>query len=314
MKVHKHFYHPDSERLYAVMKRANPTKASPQVLRDLRRINETCHLCQRLAHAPHRFHVALPDEDVIFNRTVCLDLMYLDNSAVLHVVDKDTKFSAASFLAKETAEETWKTFMSIWVCVYIGFPDIMATDQGPQFKSSLWENLVNMAGIRQNFSGVQSHNALGVGERYHSFLRQIYRRVRHDHPNLDKTYTLSLSVKAMNDTAGYHGLVPTLLVFGVMPQIPITPVDLPNQMVRMRAMARTRKEMSCVIAKEKISKALRMNVPTAALNDIAIGSQVLVYREKPENRWVGPHRVIGIKGKCIFLDLDGNHHQVSIVG
>ena len=42
--------------------------------------------------------------------------------------------------------------------------------------------------------------------------------------------------------------------------------------------------MSCFIAKEKISEALRMNVPTAALNDIAIGSQVLVYREKPENR------------------------------
>ena len=98
-----------------------------------------------------------------------------------------------------------------------------------------------MTGIRQNLSGVQSRNALGFGERYHSFLRQIYRMVRHDHPNLDKSYTLSLSVMAMNDTAGYHGLVPTLLVFGVMPRIPITPVDLPNQMVGMRAMARARK-------------------------------------------------------------------------
>ena len=141
MKVHKHYHRPDSERLYAVKKRSDPEKTSPQVLNDLKRISSECDFRQRLSHAPHRFRLFLPDGKVVFNKPVCLDLMHLDNAAVLHVVDKDTKFSADSFLPKETSDDTWNTFMRIWVCLYIGFPDIMETDQGSQFMSNRWFNL-----------------------------------------------------------------------------------------------------------------------------------------------------------------------------
>ena len=122
MKVHRHFHHPDSERLYSVMSRAEPNKTSPEVLRTLTLIISTCDLCQRRSRATHRLRVSLPNADVVFNRTLCLDLMYLDSTPVLHVVDKDTKLSAAAFLGKETADATWNTFMNIWDCVYIGFP------------------------------------------------------------------------------------------------------------------------------------------------------------------------------------------------
>ena len=103
--------------------------------------------------------------------------------------------------------------MRIWACVNRGLPDVMATDQGPEFTFNRGETFANLVGIRYNLSGVHSHNALGVGGRYHSFLRSIYRRVRQGHPNLGKSFALSLSEKTMNDTAGYKGLVPTLLVF-----------------------------------------------------------------------------------------------------
>ena len=312
MKMHRHFHHPDSERLYSFMKSSDPGKTSPQVLTDLKRISAACDLCQRLSHAPHRFRVALPDGEVVFNKTVCLDLMYLDNAAVLHVVDKDTKFSAATFLSNETAKETWNTFMRIRVCTYIGFPDVMATDQGPQFKSDRWSNLLNLAGITHHPSGFQSHNAFGVGERYHSFLRGIYRKARQQHPQLENEHILALSVMAMNDTAGYHVLVPTLLVFGAMPRLLVTPMDLPAQVDRMKAMVLARKEMTRIIAKERIPRALRTNVPSAAHTDIPIGSRVLIFREKPENKWIGPYRVLDVKDKCLFIDLDGTDYQVSL--
>ena len=209
--------------------------------------------------------------------------MYLENALVLHVVDEDTTFSAAAFLGKETADATWNTFMNIWVCVYIGFPDAMATDQGPQFKSKRWKALLLLAGIKHFQSGVQSHNYLGVRERYHAFLRDIYREVRLQHPRIERSHCLSLSLKAMNDTAGYHGLVPTLLVFGAIPRILIIPVDLPAQINRMKAMKSAGREMASVMTKERISKAVRMKVPFAEDNDILIGSLVLLYREKPED-------------------------------
>ena len=196
--------------------------------------------------------------------------------------------------------------------LYIGFPEVMATDQGPQFKFDRWRNLLNLAGITHHPSGVQSHNALVVGERYHSFLRGIYRKARQQHPQPENKHILALSVKAMNDTAGYYGLVPTLLVFGAMPWIPVTPMDLPAQVHRMKAMVLGRKKMTRIITKERITMASRTNVPSAAHTDIPIGSRVLIFREKPENKWIGPYRVLDVKDKCLFIDLDGTDYQVSV--
>ena len=82
--------------------------------------------------------------------------MYLETTLVLQVVDKDTKFSAAGFLVKETADETWNIFMKIWVCVCIGFPDAMARGQGPQFKSQSWKTLSLSAGIMNFHPGAES--------------------------------------------------------------------------------------------------------------------------------------------------------------
>ena len=84
-------------------------------------------------------------------------------------------------------------------------------------------------------SGVESHNALGVGERYHSFLRQIYRKVSAQFPAISEEYALSLSVKSMNETAGQNGLCPVLLVFGVLPRMPLSRMYLPKQRDRMKA-------------------------------------------------------------------------------
>jgi hypothetical protein len=45
---------------------------------------------------------------------------------------------------------------------------------------------------------------------YHDPIRRIYHKVRHDFPNMSESLALSLANKAMNDTMGPEGLVPTL--------------------------------------------------------------------------------------------------------
>lgn len=75
MNFYRHFYHPDSDRFYYLMKRAVLDNTPPQVLSDLNRVNSTCSLCWRLANAPHRFRVSLPDNDLVFNHTLCMDLI-----------------------------------------------------------------------------------------------------------------------------------------------------------------------------------------------------------------------------------------------
>lgn len=52
----------------------------------------------------------------------------------------------------------------------------------------------------------------------------------------------------MNDTMGPEGLVPSLLVFVVLPSLPVINKPLPNQRDRMAAMALSKAEMATVTA------------------------------------------------------------------
>ncbi|OSX76963.1 hypothetical protein BU14_0166s0003 [Porphyra umbilicalis] len=98
MRIHRHFFHASPERLYAFMRRAKNEDAVPGTLQRLQDVAAACDVCQCLAKEPGRFRAALPEGDVIFNRVVLIDLMFLNGRAVQHIVYKDTLFSAATFL------------------------------------------------------------------------------------------------------------------------------------------------------------------------------------------------------------------------
>jgi hypothetical protein len=70
--------------------------------------------------------------------------------------------------------------------------------------------------IELRATGTESHNSLGQGETYLLILRLVYNKVSLTHPDLPSELRLALAVKAMNYTAGPHGLVPSLFLFGVI--------------------------------------------------------------------------------------------------
>lgn len=114
-KMHRHFYHPSTDKLYAVIKRAEPATTNTGMYDLLENVRDTCDKFQRNAAEPHRFRVSLPTEDCVFNRKFSMDIMFLDANALLNVVDRDTNFGAACFLSGESASHVWRTFQNIWV-------------------------------------------------------------------------------------------------------------------------------------------------------------------------------------------------------
>ncbi|KDN69178.1 hypothetical protein CSUB01_12252 [Colletotrichum sublineola] len=72
---------------------------------------------------------------------------------------------------------------------------------------------------------------IGKVERYHAPLRRAYKIFRDEGES--PTVALQLAVKAINDTAGPDGLVPTLLVFGAYPRIADS--SLPSLLITKRA-------------------------------------------------------------------------------
>ncbi len=47
----------------------------------------------------------------------------------------------------------------------------------------------------------------------------MFREIKLDYPPADRELVLQFSVKAMNDTVGPEGLLPSALVFGELPKI-----------------------------------------------------------------------------------------------
>lgn len=107
----------------------------------------------------------------MFYRNIFIYFMSVDVDTELHIVDTDAKFNSACFLVGESALDVWEAFMCIWVSPYSNHPDIISSDQGPQFKSLEWKDLLSNSSMKYHASGVVIHNALGsVGDTIRSYI------------------------------------------------------------------------------------------------------------------------------------------------
>jgi hypothetical protein len=79
-KHHRAFYHPSTEKLYNLLRRAKPqeTSATREILDQ---ITQACDTCQRFFRRQLSFSVGSADSaDIVFNRKICLDIMFLSNA------------------------------------------------------------------------------------------------------------------------------------------------------------------------------------------------------------------------------------------
>lgn len=51
-RIYRNFYHPQTDKLYALMKRACPNENKPETMSKLEKIQSTCDDCRREAEAP----------------------------------------------------------------------------------------------------------------------------------------------------------------------------------------------------------------------------------------------------------------------
>jgi hypothetical protein len=168
---------------------------------------------------------------------VRIDLVYPEaRQAALHIVDPGTTFQAASFLPGEDALSVWSVFTKCWAHALCGQPASILCDQGSVFLSEKFTTMCAISEIELRRTGTESHSSLGAGERYHSPLRRVFNKIRLENPQVQREYCLAAVVHAINSTAGPEGLIPSLLVFGLIPRLPspsITPLLTQQQRFKM---------------------------------------------------------------------------------
>ena len=119
----------------------------------------------------------------------------------------------------------------------------MRVDQGSAFTSVRWTRRADAVGTIAQTSVVESHNSIGFSERYYAPLCRVFNKIKHENPKMDRRIAFRIFVKAMNDTLGPNGYVPSFLVFGCVPRFPAVDSKPPEQQSHMDALSRARQEM-----------------------------------------------------------------------
>ncbi|KAM4062690.1 cwf18 domain containing protein [Hirsutella rhossiliensis] len=270
-RLHTRFGHPSVYRLHKLLNSAGHDVE----IEALEMIKKFCHYCQMKSDPPRRFKFSLKD-DCDFNYEVIVDVMTLGGRPVLHVVDQATAYQAGRFLSNMTAKETW-----------------LALKQCTNFAAAEFQ-------AEAKLMGITSHWAVGKVEKYHVPVRRAYDILKAElKDTVSPDQVLQMAFKAVNDTAGPDGLVPTLLVFGALPRMTMDSPPTPSAMARAKALRK-------INAQRKVQTALNTrNGPDTALRlplSLALGSEVRVFREK--HGWQGPYKVLEVTDTEIAVDLD----------
>lgn len=310
VRLHLHFMHPSASKLYQLISRADPSKANPTIKRLVEEVSTACDNCKSYRASPLRFKAAIPNDRIIFNQTISVDLLWLHERPVLHVLDDQTGYRNATFLKSKSAEDIWNAFLGCWATVYVGYPSKIRSDQESALTSEQFLRYASAHGVELEFTGVSSHNSMGKVESAHGPLRRIYRMLTDNYPELSDNLRLRFSIKALNDTAGTKGLVPSLLVYGTIPSLGNTGADLPDQEDRFTALAAARKEAACITAEKRIRLALKSNIPPSAKYTLHPGQKVMVYSEKMK-KWISNIRVVQLSSKQVWVNYNNRVIKVS---
>ena len=202
-----------------------------------------------------------------------------------------------------SAKTLWSALRMCWIDVYLGAPDVIAHDAGKSFMASAFRANADMLHIRTNSIPVESANAMKIVERYHSPLRRSFNIIRQEAPDLDKHAALQMAVKAVNDSVGPNGLVPTLLVFGALPRLGL-PTDKPTPSTYQRAIAlrKATTAMSRHFASRQVRYAMNArNGPVVTdIHNTPIGAHVLVYRPY-KDKLEGPQSLLDVSSEDVTV-------------
>jgi hypothetical protein len=110
--------------------------------------------------------------------------------------------------------------------------------------------------IKINKVSVEIYYSIGKIKRYYAFIGRAYEIVTAELGNsVSLENALQMAVKAVNDTAGPDGLIPTLLVFGTFPRVSHDLPLFPSITTRAKAVRKAMAEIRKLKAKQQVTNA-----------------------------------------------------------
>lgn len=103
-RLHLHIYAPSAEKMFALLRRADPSRATASVRDILQSHARACHHYRPFSLRPFRLCSSILPDELLFNHEISVDLLWLESHPVLHIVCTHTRFQSAAVLRGENVE------------------------------------------------------------------------------------------------------------------------------------------------------------------------------------------------------------------
>jgi hypothetical protein len=168
-QLHRRFDHSFILKLHDLLKRFDHEVEKAA----LKKLAKFCTFCQKYTKSSERFKFILQN-DVNFNCSVIVDVMYIENHLILHVIDEIIRFQAAKWLQNISAKHIWEMLRLCWIDVYLSLFDHILTDADKNFASREFRQFAISMIIIIKAVSMKAHWSIDVVKRYHAELRRAY--------------------------------------------------------------------------------------------------------------------------------------------
>ena len=115
IKLHRQFAHPAPKGLKTLIR--NSVVKDDSIIKLVDDISQSCNTC-KCYRKPHLRPVVGFPLAAEFNKTVAMDIKYIDSRPVLHMIDHATRYSVACLVRNKMPEAIIETVMTHWIQMF----------------------------------------------------------------------------------------------------------------------------------------------------------------------------------------------------
>ena len=298
-QLHVRFYHPSTQRLRSLLSAAG---VPAEVLEKVAQITDTCSVCRTWAR-PAPKSIASSHLPTSFNAELQVDLLFIREHVILHMIDVATRFTVAKIVRSRDTDDVLTAMQEAWISLF-GPPSVIVADQEGALSGPTGGAWMANRDIKYVPKATYAHAA--VVERHNALLRRqvhlLLEQSNEDGLRVPFSAVLAESVFAKNALLRINNFTPYEAVLGRTP--PLYDLIAPEfgEEVAARDADRLRgKALSAILqatAESKTQRAMKSKSRLSGeLLELSPGDQVEFFRSpstKDLSGWAGPATVVDL--------------------